>query len=156
MPIDVVPMPDYRAAMALDFPSSEWVAAYKDAINGNAAFKSAHKDWTHGAVAMVVKADPALKLPEDMGMLLDVNQGECRNAKLLPASDPEIQAAPFVIVAPYSTWRIVMEGQLDPTKAMMQNKLKLTKGHMPTMVKFVTASKELVASSTRVETTFRQ
>jgi putative sterol carrier protein len=49
-----------------------------------------------------------------------------------------------------------MEGQLDPTKAMMQNKLKLTKGHMPTMVKFVTASKELVASSTRVETTFRQ
>jgi len=142
--------------MGLDFPSSEWVAAYKDAINANAAFKAAHKDWTHGAVAMVVKADPALGITEDQGMLLDVNQGECRGAKYIPASSPEIQGAPFIIVAPYATWKIVMEGQLDPTKAMMQNKLKLTKGHMPTMVKFVTASKELVASSTRVETTFRQ
>ena len=37
---------------------------------------------------------------------------------------------------------------------MMQNRLKLTKGHMPTMVKFVTASKELVESTSRVPTKF--
>ena len=43
--------------MALDFPSTEWVAAYKDAINANAEYKKAGKDWTHGVVAMVVKAD---------------------------------------------------------------------------------------------------
>jgi hypothetical protein len=36
----------------------------------------------------------------------------------------------------------------------MQNRLKLTKGHMPTMVKFVLASKELVASTSRVRTAF--
>jgi len=38
---------------------------------------------------------------------------------------------------------------------MMQGRLKLTKGHMPTMVKYVTASKELVASTSRVQTKFR-
>ena len=27
--------------MALDFPSTEWVAAYKDAINANAEYKKA-------------------------------------------------------------------------------------------------------------------
>ena len=44
---------------------------------------------------------------------------------------------------------------LDPTKALMQGKLKLTKGHMPTMVKYVNASKQLVESTTRVPTKFR-
>jgi hypothetical protein len=37
---------------------------------------------------------------------------------------------------------------------MMQNKLKLTKGHMPTMVKYVGSNKELVESTSRVPTRF--
>ena len=44
--------------------------------------------------------------------------------------------------------------ELDPTKGMMQNKLKLTRGHMPTMVKFVTSNKELVEATTRIPTQF--
>ena len=43
----------------VDFPSLEWVQAYKDAINANDAYKAAGKDWTFGVVAMVVSADPA-------------------------------------------------------------------------------------------------
>ena len=52
------------------------------------------------------------------------------------------------------SFKEVIRGLLDPTKGMMQNKLKLTKGNMPTMVKFVTASKELVESTSRVPTKF--
>jgi putative sterol carrier protein len=139
--------------MALDFPSPEWAAAYKQAINASAAYKAAGKDWTHGAVAMVVKADPALRIEEDTALLLDVHQGECRDARLVPAKEAE--SAPFVIVAPYALWKTVIKRELDPTKGMMQGKLKLTKGHMPTMVKYVTASKELVACIANVETKFR-
>ena len=43
-----------------------------------------------------------------------------------------------MLVASYARWKEVIRKQLDPTKGMMQNKLKLTKGHMPTMVKYVT------------------
>ena len=68
--------------MALDFPSTEWVAAYKDAINANPEYKKAGKDWTHGVVAMVVKAEPTLGIPEDLAMSLDVHQGECRACTL--------------------------------------------------------------------------
>jgi putative sterol carrier protein len=139
--------------MDLDFPSPEWATAYKDAINLNAAYKAAAKDWTHGAVAMVVKADPALRIEEDTALLLDMHQGECRGAKIVPAREAE--SAAFVIQAPYALWKIVIRGELDPTKGMMQGRLKLTKGHMPTMVKYVTASKELVASTSRVSTKFR-
>ena len=140
--------------MAIDFPSPEWVAAYKDAINANPEYKKAGKDWTYGVVAMVVKAEPTLGIPEDLAMCLDVHQGECRGCTLTPAREAE-QTAPFVVMASYAQWKQVIKKEVDPTKALMQGKLKLTKGHMPTMVKHVNASKQLVESTSRVPTKFR-
>ncbi len=139
-------------AGSLRFPSAEWCVAYKDAINGNAGYKAAAKDWTHGPVAMVVGAEPTIGIAEDTAMWLDVDQGSCRDCRLV--SRAEAEKASFVIVATYARWKEVIRKQLDPTKGMMQNKLKLTKGHMPTMVKYVTASKELVESTSRVPTQF--
>lgn len=140
--------------MAFDFPSNEWVAAYRDAINANPDYKKAGKDWTHGVVAMVVKAEPSLGIAEDLAMALDVHEGACRECTLLPAKEAE-QTAPFVVVASYAQWKQVIKREIDPTKALMQGKLKLTKGHMPTMVKYVNASKQLVESTSRVPTKFR-
>jgi putative sterol carrier protein len=139
--------------MAFDFPSPEWAAAYKDALNNSAAYAEAGKDWTHGVVAMVVKADAALGLPEDLALWLDVNGGKCRDIKLIPA--PEAQAAAFVIEASYDRWKQVIKKEIDPIKGMMQNKLKLTKGHMPTIVKYVNSSRELVETTSKVPTKFR-
>jgi putative sterol carrier protein len=136
----------------LAFPSAEWCSAYKGAINANPRYKEAGKDWTHGAVSMVVMAEPTIGISQDMAMWLDLHQGECRECRL--TTREEAEKAPFVIVATYARWKEVIRGLLDPTKGMMQNKLKLTKGNMPTMVKFVTASKELVASTSGVPTKF--
>jgi putative sterol carrier protein len=138
--------------MPYTFPSPEWTSAYRDAINGNLAYKTAGKDWTHGVVAMIVKSDAALGIKEDTAMWLDLFQGECRACKLVPAA--EAQAAAFVIVADYPRWKQVILKELDPIKGMMQGKLKLTKGHMPTIVKYVAASRELVESTARVPTKF--
>ena len=135
------------------FPSEDWAAAYKKAINDNPKYKEAGKDWTHGAVAMVVKADPALGIAEDTALWLDIDRGVCKDCKLMPASDA--QAAPFVIVADYARWKTVIKKELDPIKGMMQNKLKLTKGHMPTIVKYVQSSRELVETTSKVDTKFR-
>lgn len=136
-----------------DFPSPEWAQAYKTAINENPDYKLHGKDWTHGVVAFVVKAEPALGIPDDMGLWLDVHGGECREIKYLPA--PEVQAAPYVIVAPYAMWKAIIKKEIDPIKAMMQNKVKLTKGNMPTIVRYVNSSRQLVESTSRVPTKFR-
>jgi len=138
----------------LDFPSEAWVAAYKDAINANPDYAKAGKDWTHGAVAMIVKAEPSLGLEEDLAMVLDVHEGRCRECRLTRATEAEA-TAPFVVVATYAQWKQVIRKEIDPTKALMQGRLKLTKGHLPTMVKYVNASKQLVESTTRVPTKFR-
>lgn len=135
------------------FPSDEWAAAYKDAINANPKYKEAGRDWTHGAVAMVVKADPSLGIEHDTGMWLDIYAGVCKDCRLVGME--EAQQAPFVIVADYARWKQVIKKELDPIKGMMQNKLKLTKGHMPTMVKYVTSQRELVETTSRVPTKFR-
>ena len=140
--------------MSFVFPSQEWASAYKDALNSNPTYKTAGKDWTHGVVAMVVKADPALGIPEDTALWLDVNGGECRESTLMSATQAEAGAA-FVIVADYARWKSVIKKELDPIKGMMQGKLKLTKGHMPTIVKYVQSSRELVNTTSRVETKFK-
>ena len=135
------------------FPSPEWTAAYKDAVNDNPKYKVAGKDWTHGAVAFVVKADPAIGLGKDEAMVLDVDSGACRATRHV---DPEVAAAeaPFVVVGEYARWKEVLMGLEDPIKAMMQNKLRLTKGHLPTIIKYVESSRQLVNSAKSVPTEF--
>jgi putative sterol carrier protein len=141
-----------QAASNLVFPSPEWCAAYKDAINASAGYRAAGKDWTHGTVAYVLSADPSIGIPNDLAMLMDLHQGACRDCRMVSREEAEKSA--FVIVATYPRWKEVIRKELDPTKGMMQNRLKLTKGHMPTMVKFVTASKELVEATSKVPTKF--
>ncbi len=136
------------------FPSDSWVAAYREAINASAGYRHAGRDWTHGVVALVVKslALPGCAAAEDYAMMLDVHQGECRSARLVQGGSG--QEAAFIILSDYARWKSVLLREVDPTMAMMQGKLKLTKGHMPTMIKFVKASKELVDAAGSVETTF--
>lgn len=138
--------------MAHVFPSPEWAAAYQQAINQNDAYKIAGKNWTQGVIAMVVKADPSFGLHEDTGIWLDVHQGECRDCHL--TDGPQANTAPFVLFADYARWKQVIRGELEPIKGMMQGKLKLTKGQLPIIVKYVAAAKELVQSTTRIDTKF--
>jgi len=139
--------------MAHRFPSAEWTAAYKDAVNANEAYARAGKDWHHGRVAFVVEADPKAGISQDVGMILDVDGGVCRETTYVEDATA-VDDCPFVIVGSYDNWRTVLDGQLDPTKAMMQNRLRLTKGHLPTMLRFVESSKQLVASAASVPTEF--
>lgn len=136
------------------FPSDAWAAAFKDALNQNPAYKEAGKPWTHGAVAMVVAADPQLDLPRDMAVLLDVHAGECRAATYQEAEAARAQA-PFVIEGSYTQWAGLIREGLDPVKALMQGKLKMTKGHLPTLIRYVESSKQLLVSAQTIPSQFR-
>jgi putative sterol carrier protein len=139
--------------MAYKFPSEEWTQAYRDAVNANEQYREAGKPWTHGTVAMVIKADPSIGLAEDTGMILDVHGGECRGTQYVHGMDA-VQDASFIIVGSYDRWKQVIQAELDPIKAMMEGKLKLVKGHLPTMIRFVESSRQLVVSATHVPTEF--
>ena len=137
--------------MAHTFPSPEWAAEFKNVIDRSPTYKQVGKDWTHGPVALVVKADPALGIPDDIGLWLDLDRGACREAKVVDRAEAE--KAPFCIAGEYARWKAVIKKELDPIKGMMQKKLEL-KGQMTIIVKYVNASKELVECATRVPTKF--
>jgi putative sterol carrier protein len=68
--------------------------------------------------------------------------------------DPEEgSAAPYVIRAPYSRWKEVLRGDLDPVKGMMQGKLAL-QGDLAAIVRYIRAADELVNLTTQVPTEF--
>jgi putative sterol carrier protein len=137
--------------MAFTFPSPEWATEFKKQLAASAAYRQASATWTFGAVALITRADPAIGLPDDVGLWLDIDRGECREVRVVTRAEAE--QAPFCISGDYARWKLVLRKELDPIKAMMQKKLEL-KGQMTTIIKYVNASKELVEAATRVPTRF--
>ncbi|HEX4574597.1 MAG TPA: SCP2 sterol-binding domain-containing protein [Gemmatimonadales bacterium] len=137
--------------MSLAFPSAEWVTAYGAAINASTAYRAASTEWTHGAVALVVNAQPAIGLLQPVGIWLDLDRGACRAAKVVSPSEAD-QAA-FVISGDYAHWKRVIRKELGPIAGIMQRKLAL-KGSLPIVVRFVKSAEQLVEAATTVPTRF--
>jgi putative sterol carrier protein len=139
--------------MSLVFPSAAWAEAYRHAINANPLYKQTAASWEQGAIALVCKAEPSLGLGEPQAIVLDLDRGQCRG--VVYSTDPSALAStPFVIEASYAQWKSVMTGAIDPIKAMLQGQLRLTKGHLPTIIKDVEGSKQLVLSAKSIDTQF--
>ena len=135
------------------FPSEGWTQAYKEALNRCPAYRRAGRQWIFGSVAIVVQGDPSVGIEDDTGMILDVHAGQCLGAKLVNGIHEALKAE-FVITATYERWKDVIQGRLDPIKGMMQGKLRLSKGHLPTVIRFVESCRQLVASAAKVPTEF--
>lgn len=133
------------------FPSSEWVAAYGDAIRASADYREASREWTYGAVALILPAQPDIGVPEDVGILLDLDRGECRSARLVPRD--EAQRSPFVLTAEYRYWKQIIKKELGPIAGIMQRKVAL-QGSLPIVVRFIKSAEALVDAATRVPTQF--
>ena len=132
------------------FPSEEWLTLYRDLINGSQEYRDSSQDW-EGDIAFVMEAEPDRGVPNDLVAWLDLWHGECRGARMITADESE--RAAYGIRAPYSRWREVLEGRLEPVKAMVQGKLKL-RGDLAEIVRHVRAAKELVHLTTLVPTDF--
>ena len=132
------------------FPSDEWLTLYRDLINGSHEYRQAAEDW-EGDIAFYMEAEPDRGVPHDLVAWLGLWHGECRGARMITTEEGEHAA--YGIRAPYSRWREVLEGRLEPVKAMVQGKLKL-RGDLAEIVRHVRAAKELVHLTTLVPTDF--
>ena len=136
--------------VAVDAFSNEWAQQFKDEINRSTVYRQAARGW-RWTVGLVVEAEPNRNFPESRGIVMDLVEGEARDIKVGNAD--EARACDFVITAPYSRWKQVMQKELDPTKGMMQGKLKL-KGDLPTIVRYTRASQEMTECTTRIPVEF--
>jgi len=99
-----------------------------------------------------VVAEPDRNVPDDLWGYLDLWHGRCRRAAAIEAG--EADGAAYTLVAPFSRWKDVVQGELDPIKGMMQGKLRVH-GDLPTIVRYVKAANELVRLTGRVDTSFQ-
>lgn len=132
------------------FPSDDWLAEFRTLINGSEVYRDASSDW-EGDISFVMEAEPDRGVPDDLVARLDLWHGECRGARMI--SETEAEETPYAIRAPYSRWREVLDGELDPVKGMVQGKLKL-RGDLAEIVRHVRAAQELVRLTTLVPTEY--
>ena len=133
------------------FHSAEWVAAYRTAIGASQEYRTASGEWTHGPVALVIPAQPDIGVPQDIGIWLDLERGDCRDARVVTRD--EAQQAAFVLTAEYRYWKQIIKKELGPIAGIMQRKVAL-KGSLPIVVRFIKSAEALVDAATRVPTRF--
>lgn len=132
------------------FPTEEWFLGFVDTINTSEEYASYAADW-EGDVVIAIEAEPDKGVPEDVYGLLDLWHGGCRGGGLVDVGRAE--AAEFLVRAPYSRWKDVILGDLEPVKGLMQGKLKV-RGDLQKILRYVKATQELAHLTSRVETTF--
>lgn len=132
------------------FPSEEWFRGFIDAINASEEYAGSAADW-EGDVVIAIEAEPDKGVDKDVFGLLDLWHGGCRGGGLVDAARAE--TAEFVVRAPYSRWKDVILGDLEPVKGLMQGKLKV-RGDLQKILRYVKATQELAHLTSRVETTF--
>lgn len=134
--------------MSISFPSDAWIKALMEDLNNSSAYLDAAKNW-EGDFSFVI--EPGGTLDKPVTLYMDLYHGKCRSA--CEVGDGQELKAAFRLTGPVATWKKVITKKLDPMQAMMTGQLKL-QGNMAIVMKNVRAAKELVESSTRVETNF--
>ena len=133
-----------------EFPTQPWFDAFVEEVNASEEYRVAAADW-EGDIAFLVEAEPDKNMPADVWGYLDLWHGACRSGGVVERRDGE--RAAYVIAAPYTRWKDVVQGDLDPVRGMMQGKLKV-RGDLPTIIRYVRAANELVRLTGEVDTTF--
>jgi putative sterol carrier protein len=132
------------------FASQAWFEAFRTEINASDHYREAAADW-EGDIAFRIIAEPDRNVPDDLWGYLDLWHGSCRDARAIGSG--EADGAAYTLAAPYSRWKDVVLGDLDPIKGMMQGKLRV-RGDLPTIVRYVKAANELVRLTGLVDTDF--
>ena len=134
--------------MALKFPSDEWIKELSRQLNASETYEKSAKNW-EGDFVFVCEPDEAYD--DTAYLFLGLYHGKSPDAAEVASEDE--REAEFVIRAPFSNWRKVIEGRLEPIQGMMTRKLKL-EGNMMKIMRYPKAAQEIVSCCALVPTDF--
>jgi len=132
--------------MKYKFPSDEWAKRLSELLNESESYERSAKDW-EGDFIFVVEPDDAYL--HTSYLHLELYHGSSPGAALV--GEDELPETEYSLNAPFSTWRRVIEGKLDPIQGMMTSQLKL-KGDLMKIMRYPKAAQEIVACCAKVPT----
>jgi putative sterol carrier protein len=128
----------------VEFPSAEWAAAYRTALNDNPAYREAAKAWVGDILLLVRLPDTNAPAP---GIHLELANGTCSAATFHP--DAREVSSEFVYEGTPENWQRLMRHELDPVKAILDGTFRV-KGNLAKLMRFTRAAKELVETASNV------
>lgn len=129
--------------------TADWAAAFRTAIEADDAYRIAAAKWIW-PVALVLDPAPEFGYPDSVAVELTLDRGDCSAAVIRTVS---AVSAPFVLSAPYATWKQVVTGALDPVAGVTRGRIKV-KGSLSTLMMNATAASALCACARAVPTAF--
>jgi len=134
--------------VATKFPSDEWIKMLSQQLNASESYERSARDWEGDFIFIV---GPDENYDDTAYLYLGLYHGKSPDAAMVESIDT--REAQFVIRAPFSTWRQVIEAKLDPIQGMMTKKLKLS-GDMMKIMRYPKAAQEIVSCCALVPTDF--
>ncbi len=134
--------------MAFQFPSDAWIKELSRQLNESDAYEKSARDWEGDFIFIV---EPDEEYDRSAYLFLGLYHGKSPDAAALESEDE--REAEFVLRAPFTNWRKVIQGKLDPIQGMMTKKLKV-QGNMMKVMRYPKAAKEIVTCCAMVPTDF--
>jgi putative sterol carrier protein len=128
--------------------TQEWMDAWKEKIAGSKEYKEIAKDW-EGSVTMICNPDPSKNVPEPVYIYTDFWHGDVLDFHI--CDEAKTQTGKFIMTGDYARWKQISKKELDPTKALMQGKLKM-KGDLTYVVRNVKTVNKVIDLLTEVPT----
>lgn len=132
------------------FGVPEWIEQFVVTLNENEAYAEAAETW-EGDFLFIVYPSEEGGNDEEIVMWMDLWHGKCRDHAMLPNRDAKDTA--FIYEGEYANWKEIIEGRLDPIKALLTRKMKLT-GDRAKVMRATRAAKELVRTAQMIKTEF--
>lgn len=134
--------------MAIKFGTQEWIQELCDQLNASEVYAQAAANW-EGDLIFGILPDENYSHPTHY--YINLQHGKASEPTLL--SGPDERKALFISSAPFSTWKKVLDGRLDPIQAMFSNKIRLI-GSMATVQRTPKATYELVKIAGEIDTDY--
>jgi putative sterol carrier protein len=134
--------------MSIKFPSDEWIKELCLQLNASEAYAQAAATWEGDNLFIVL---PDADYQDTAYLYINLQHGKASDARQL--SSPDEKKALFTTSAPFSIWRRVLEGRLDPLQGIFSGKLKLV-GSMAQVQRNPKATYALVKVAAQIDSDF--
>lgn len=106
------------------FPSREWTEAAIALLNADEETAEAGEGW-EADFGVVIEAEPG-KLPRAFVVHIEPRDGKVKRFRVLEDPDDleEIEPA-YLARAPYSVWKALLQGTLDPVEAVLRRRISV-------------------------------
>jgi putative sterol carrier protein len=137
---------------AIQFGTPAWAQAFAREINASSEYRNSGAGWGvgfNGNLLFVYEADAALAAP--LALLVRLSGGRCDGCEWVAgASHAE---AGFVLRAPFSIWREILEGRALAATAILTGGMKV-EGEKLKLLRYAGAHRSLIHCAASVPTDF--